>query len=63
MDIRDKINAFWPDWELETELGRGSFGVVYRAVRRGMRETYPAAIKILSIPADSGELTHLKAVG
>ena len=63
MDVRAIINAVWPDWELEKELGRGSFGVVYRAVRSGMKETYPAAIKVLSIPADPGEVTHLRAVG
>ncbi len=58
------LKNVWPEWELEKEIGRGSFGVVYRAVRNdnfvGDRR---AAIKIISIPADKSEIDSLRSEG
>ena len=49
----------WNDWEFEKELGKGSYGVVYKAVRDGEE----AAIKVISIPADISEVNSLRAEG
>ncbi len=50
MDEKLAIDKVWPGWELVDELGEGSCGTVYKAVKRehGL-ETY-SAIKIISVP-------------
>ncbi len=56
------IRELWPEWTIEKMLGRGSYGTVYRAVRRGSpRDT--AAIKVISIPNHPAELETLRAEG
>lgn len=57
------LSQVWPEWEIEKQIGRGSFGVVYQAVRRDSNLTSRAAIKIISIPQDEGELESLRADG
>ena len=53
----------WPEWKLEKELGRGSYGVVYQAIRADSYFGSRAAIKVVSIPAHSGEVTALHSEG
>ncbi len=57
------ISGVWPEWELVKQLGRGSFGVVYQAVRRDNNVESHAAIKIITIPADMSEIDSLRADG
>ena len=62
--MTENIKLIWPDWQIEGRpLGRGSFGVVYKAVRReyGM-ETF-AAIKAISIPSNPSEIDSLRSEG
>lgn len=53
----------WPGWETEAKLGKGAFGTVYKIRRTmlGLNET--RALKIISIPRDSGELDSLRELG
>jgi len=60
--INDDLLKIWPEWEIEKELGRGSFGVVYKAVRRDHLESY-AAIKVISIPTNASEVDSLRSEG
>lgn len=53
------ISSVWPEWELEKRIGKGSYGVVYKAVRRDSGIESHAAIKIVSIPTDEAELDSL----
>ena len=55
----EKKFRVWNDWEFEKELGKGAYGVVYKAVRDGEE----AAIKVISIPADVSEVNSLRAEG
>ena len=49
----EEPKSIWPDWRLEgAPLGRGSFGVVYRAVKTERGAEREAAIKIISVPPD-----------
>ena len=57
------LHSVWPDWEPQGEIGRGSFGVVYRAVRSLGNSIQTSAIKIIPIPQDSSELDILRAEG
>ncbi len=58
------LKGVWPEWELEEQIGKGSFGVVYRAVRNdNFVGDSRAAIKIISIPTDRAEIDSLRSEG
>jgi len=47
----------WADWKVEEQIGTGSFGTVYLAVR----EEEKCAIKVIQIPSDEAERSALLA--
>lgn len=49
----------WPGWETVGMIGRGSFGAVYEIQRRVFRETEKAALKVISIPQNSGDIDDM----
>lgn len=57
------LATLWPEWQLEQELGKGSYGVVYQAVRSDSSFRSFSAIKVVSIPSHSGEISSLRADG
>lgn len=58
------VGAIWPEWHIEDKpLGRGSYGVVYKAVRRDHNVESYAAIKVISIPSDASEIDSLRSEG
>ena len=57
------LETVWPEWKLEKELGRGSYGVVYQAVRTDSSLGSRSAIKVVSIPSNTGEVASLQAEG
>lgn len=58
------LKQIWPEWQIEDQpLGKGSFGVVYKAVRKDHNVESYAAIKALSIPVDSAEMNALRSEG
>lgn len=57
------ISTVWPEWQIEKQLGKGSYGVVYQAIRRDNNVESRAAIKIISIPSDSSEIDSLRSEG
>lgn len=58
------LKQIWPEWAIEGKpLGKGSFGVVYKAVRRDHNVESYAAIKVISIPDDSSEIDSLRSEG
>ena len=57
------ISSFWPEWQIEKQLGKGSYGVVYQAIRRDNNVESHAAIKIISIPTDASEVDSLRSEG
>lgn len=60
----DVLNQIWPEWQIEGKpLGKGSFGVVYKAVRRDHNVESYAAIKVISIPSDASEVDSLRSEG
>ena len=60
----DVLEQIWPEWQIEGKpLGKGSYGVVYKAVRRDHNVESYAAIKMISIPSDSSEVDSLRSEG
>ncbi len=57
------VSNIWPEWQIEKQLGKGSYGVVYQAIRRDNNVESHAAIKIISIPSDSSEVDSLRSEG
>lgn len=57
------LQHIWPDWTIEKQIGRGTFGTVWQAVRHSGGLTSRAAIKRISIPQDPGELEALRSDG
>ncbi len=56
--------CIWPEWEFVKQIGRGSYGTVYEAVRCdefGVESR--AAIKVISIPQNEAELDTLRTEG
>lgn len=57
------IHDIWPEWTIEEEIGKGSFGTVYR-IRKG---TGPGAIysalKVIRIPASDSVIDELLGQG
>ena len=58
-----KFTSVWPEWRAEKQLGKGSYGSVYEAVRTDNGITSRAAIKVISIPQDSNEVDSLRSEG
>ncbi len=58
------LKEIWPEWQVEGEpLGRGSYGTVYKAIRRDHNVESYAAIKVISIPLASSEIDSLRSEG
>ena len=58
-DIRDFV-PLWGEWELDSKLGEGSFGSVWKVRREGVGgRVYYAAVKHISIPKDQSEIKRL----
>ena len=58
-----QFEPLWGVWEIEEELGEGSYGKVYKAVRNEFGATYYAAIKHISIPINQTEIRNLYEEG
>ena len=59
-----EVLSVWPEWKIEEKpLGKGSYGVVYKAVRRDNYVESYAAIKKISIPSDPAEIDSLRSEG
>ena len=64
VENRNEIQEIWPGWKIESEIGSGGFGKVYKARKEllGQKETY-SAIKVIRIPNDPAELSDMQASG
>lgn len=58
----NEIQEIWPEWKIESLIGSGGFGKVYKARKEllGQKETY-SAIKVIRIPNDPAELSNMKS--
>lgn len=61
--LEEKLAGVWPEWQIETQLGKGSYGSVFKAVRRDNNVESYSAIKVISIPNDESEVDTLRSEG
>lgn len=59
MDIGDN----WNGWTVESFIGEGSFGKVYRIVRKDFGHTYESALKVIRIPQTGAEINAVQNEG
>lgn len=62
----DRIYTYaplWGVWQIESLIGEGSFGKVYKAFREEFGTRYAAAVKCISIPASDTEVMALRSEG
>ena len=59
------MSKIWPEWKLVEQIGKGAYGIVYKAERIDdfVKENKAAAIKVISIPQDSSEVDSLRSEG
>ena len=50
------LEKVWPEWKIVKEIGRGSYGVVYKCVKEEKNSKQYAAIKVISVPRDEFEM-------
>ena len=53
----------WPGWETVQLIGRGSFGAVYEIQRKVFDDVEKAALKVISIPQNSGDIEEMYSDG
>jgi len=49
----------WPGWETVKLIGRGSFGVVYEIQRDVFGNLEQAALKVITIPQNPGDVDEM----
>ena len=59
----ERMSQFWPEWRIDREIGSGSYGHVYHAVRKENGLRIESAIKIIEIPAGTGGIEALYGEG
>ncbi len=60
--MKDRIQEIWPEWSIVEELGSGSYGTVYKAVRTIRGIDFFSAIKVITISADQKDLQALNEI-
>lgn len=58
--VKCDLSKIWPEWRIEEKIGEGSYGVVYKAVRTDHNVESNAAIKVITVPNNAGELDSLQ---
>lgn len=58
-----QYEPLWGSWHVDTLLGEGSFGKVYRVHREEFGKMYYSAVKIITIPQNEGDLRQMKSEG
>lgn len=59
----DTTTVAWPGWDVVRKIGSGSFGAVYEIERKVLDKTEKAALKVITIPQDAGDIDELYSDG
>lgn len=58
-----EIHEVWPGWKIQSLIGSGGFGKVYKAKKDLLGEETYSAIKVIQIPNDPAEVSNMQASG
>lgn len=58
-----EIQEVWPGWKIQSLIGSGGFGKVYKARKELLGEETYSAIKVIKIPNDPAEVSDMQASG
>lgn len=58
-----EIGSMWNDWTVEKLIGEGSFGKVYKIIRKEFGHTYESALKVIKIPQTQAEVETIRNDG
>ena len=58
-----ELEKLWNEWKVDKFIGEGSFGKVYKIVRKDFGYTYEAALKVIDIPQNPSEYKIIKSEG
>ena len=58
-----QFEPLWGVWYVDSQIGEGSYGRVYKLHREEFGKTYYSAVKIISIPRDESEVKQLLSEG
>ena len=59
----DTMKTMWPGWDTVRLIGRGGFGAVYEIQRKIFDETEKAALKVITIPQNDGDIEEMRSDG
>lgn len=59
----ERLAEFWPEWSVDSVLGEGSYGKVYKIKKSGHGIDSVAALKVISVPSSDAELRALMSEG
>jgi serine/threonine protein kinase len=59
----EQYEPLWGTWRVESLLGKGGFGKVYKVKKEEFGKSYYSAVKILSIPQSETELRQARSEG
>ncbi len=55
----ETISKVWPEWKVEKEIGRGSYGTVYKCSKEENGFMEYSAVKVISIPQSEYEMSEI----
>ena len=61
-DIK-QYEPLWGAWHVDSLIGEGSFGKVYKVRREEFGNTYYSAAKIITIPQNEADIRQIRGEG
>lgn len=61
--MKEQFKKIWPEWEIDSKIGSGSFGAVYKIKRTDEWGTYYSALKVIRFPNDESDVETLREQG
>ena len=57
------MQPLWDAWQLESTIGEGSYGKVFKISRQEFGNKYVAALKWMYLPHQASDIDHMRTEG